>query len=819
MNYFIQVILPIPIGKLFSYRVNQQEAHFLKEGIPVVVPFGKSKLYLALVHSVYQSENQGDNLKDIISILDEKPLLTSSQLELWQWIANYYMCTLGEVARVALPGVFLLESETVIRKSLKEIDETTLSDEEYLIYESLNYKSEISIKEASKIVDKKNVIPVLRQLLLKDAVELSEQIKEKYTPKKISYFRLHSLWKEKNSTKELFELLKNAPKQKLFLLKYFADIAQSKKQMLELKPFLTQHEFSNNIYKELIHKGIIEEIQQKTDRISFESENQLIKQLTPVQQKALQEVQTQFEEHTTVVLHGVIASGKTEIYIQLIDKALSEGKQVLYLLPDIASSSQVLQRLTAYFSQYISVYHSKYSSSERAEVWYNLLEKKQKAQLIIGVHGGVLLPFSNLGLIIVDQEHESAYKQSISSPRFHTRDTALMLAKLHQAKVILGSATPSVETYNNIQNGKYGYVYLGERYAQNLAPEIQLIDIKDRKRKKLMKGYFSQELIDAISEVLQHKEQVILFQNRRGYSPVVECNVCGNSPQCPNCDVTLTYHQYNNQLKCHYCGYTMAKPLTCPQCASTDLNTKGVGTEQIEYIVKSYFPQAKVGRMDKETTRSKHGYQKILSQFENREIDILVGTQMLVKGLSFSNVQLLGVVHTDSVLHFPEFRVQERAFQLLTQAAGRAGRINQQGKAIFQTYQPENKILNQIKEENYQAMVLQQLQERKTHDFPPFVRLIKITFKHRNFQTINTATHWFSERLKECLSEGVQILGPEFPVVSRIKNEYVKNILLKINLQLSLKREKNAILRVGTSFLSIAEFRSVRVFYDVDPEG
>jgi len=564
-----------------------------------------------------------------------------------------------------------------------------------------------------------------------------------------------------------------------------------------------------------LNKGVLEEYHLQIDRITYEGEIQSsLKELNEYQLQAFNEISQSFKEKEVCLLHGVTSSGKTEIYVKLIEQTIQEGKQVLYLLPEIALTTQLIGRLQEYFGEKLTVYHSKYSVNERVEAWNNVKSTKSKAQIIIGARSAIFLPFDDLGLVIVDEEHESTFKQYDPAPRYHARDTAIVLAKMFKAKVLLGSATPGIETFYNAQQKKYGLVQLTRRYGNVLMPEINLVDVKTKYKKKKMTGHFSDTLLEAIREALDLGEQVILFQNRRGYSPVVECNTCGHSPQCPNCDVSLTYHNYKNQLRCHYCGYHMAMLHSCMACSSTELSTKGFGTEQIEKELIELFPDQTIARMDQDTTRGKHGYEKIISRFEQGEIDIMVGTQMLSKGLDFRDVSLVGIMNADNLLNFPDFRAHERSFQLMQQVSGRAGRTKKRGKVLIQTYNPFHQILQQVSVNDYLGMYNDQIEERHQYKYPPFYRIIKITGKHKDYNKVNDATLWFVKSLRTIFKENV--LGPEFPPISRIRNQYHKNILIKIPQGQSLTKTKEAIKKIKISFSSIKEFSGVRILINVD---
>jgi len=614
--------------------------------------------------------------------------------------------------------------------------------------------------------------------------------------------------------RELLDSLTRAHKQRQVLMHLFMLNTQVKKPISSVA-LQKKSEASAATLKALIDKGILEEYYIQHDRVEFSGEaSSEIKLLSEQQTKAYQEIKTAFKTNDVVLLHGVTSSGKTEIYVRLIEEVIAAGKQVLYMLPEIALTTQLITRLQKYFGEKISVFHSKFSVNERVEVWNNVLSAKQKAQVVIGARSSLFLPFKNLGLVIVDEEHEPSFKQYSPAPRYNARDSAIVLANLQKAQLLMGSATPSLESYHNAKTGKFGLVTLKKRFGNVLMPDIELVDIKEKTRKKQMTGHFSDRLLEEMQEVLKNGEQVILFQNRRGFSPVVECTTCGVSPQCPNCDVSLTFHQHKNQLRCHYCGYHMAMMQSCIACGSETLDTKGFGTEQIEAELKTLFPNHKVARMDQDTTKGKHAYSKLIEALENEEIDILVGTQMLAKGLDFRNISLVGVMNADNLLNFPDFRAHERSFQLLQQVSGRAGRTQKRGKVLIQTYNPYHQILKQVSVNDYEAMYKEQLEERYNYKYPPFYRTIKIVFKDKNLARVQKASVWFGQALEMQFKEN--ILGPEPPPVGRIKNKYIMNILVKIPKNQSLEKTKKYIDNVQRNFNSIKEFSSVRVNIDVD---
>ena len=810
--YFIDVILPIPIQKTFTYSINEEEYNFLKEGMRVAVSFGKSKIYTALVYKIHNNEPTLYEAKEIHQILDEFPIVNKIQLKHWQWIAEYYMCALGDVYRASLPSAFLLESETIIYKNESFTDESVLIDDEFLIFEALQNQSQLTIHQIVDILDRKKVMPIVNSLLKKSAIYIKEEIYETYKPKLVKYVKLHSDYNADDSLNTLLEELSRAKKQREAILTYFQ--LSTSKTPIKAKELETKSNVSSAILNSLVDKNILEFYHLKTDRIHFKGDTNSLKKLNEFQEKALIEIKDAFLQKDVTLLHGITSSGKTEVYTKLIQEVLDKGQQVLFLLPEIALTTQIITRLQAYFGKQISVFHSKYSMNERVEVWNNVLENKSKAQIILGARSSLFLPFSNLGLIVVDEEHETSYKQFEPNPRYNARDAAIVLAKMHLAKILLGSATPSLESYFNAQQNKYGFVELNRRFGNVQLPKIELIDIKEKHRKKEMKGHFSDKLLVLIQEALDEKEQIILFQNRRGFSPIVECKTCGVSPQCPNCDISLTYHKYKNELRCHYCNYQRAMPNNCSACGSNTLDTKGFGTEQIELELKELFPDYSIGRMDLDTTRGKFGYQKIIGAFEAREIDILVGTQMLSKGLDFDNVSLVGILNADTMLNFPDFRAHERAYQLMVQVSGRAGRSKKQGNVAIQTYNPYHQILQQVSTTDYQAMFKEQLQERWQFKYPPYYRLIKITLKHRDYTKVDSGINWLFKALYN--SFGEHVLGPTAPVVARIRNQYIKNVVIKIPPKQSLANTKNQIQKIKNTFESVKEFRPIRFIIDVD---
>ncbi|MGH2666659.1 replication restart helicase PriA [Flavobacterium sp.] len=814
MPFFVEVILPIALPQTFTYRVSEAEFQYLKPGMRIAVPFGKSKFYTGLVAQLHHNQPALYEAKEIHQIIDEKPIVTETQLKHWQWIASYYMCTIGEVFRSALPSALMLESETVISATREYfIEEATLSDDEYLIMEALRQQSSLKIQDVIAILNKKNVLQVVQSLLAKKAVSLQEEMVEEYKPKLVRYIRLFPEFNTNDKLEELLLILKNAQKQKEVVLSYF-QLQATERKPVSVKKLTDFSGTTSAVIKALIDKQVFEEYYVQEDRVSFADSEKDKVVLNEFQTKAFDEIEAVFTQKEVCLLHGVTASGKTEVYIKLIEDFLKEEKQILYLLPEIALTTQLVSRLTQYFGNKVAVFHSKYNNNERVEVWNQVLNRSDKAQIVIGARSALFLPFQDLSLIVIDEEHEATFKQTDPAPRYHARDAAIVLANFHQAKVLLGSATPSIETYFNAQNGKYGLVELHRRYGNAVLPEIQLVDLKDSYFRKRMNGHFSIFLIEAITEALSNGEQIILFQNRRGYSPIIECMTCGHVPQCPQCDVSLTYHKYKNQLRCHYCGYSMAKPNSCHACSSIDLTSKGFGTEQIELELNTLFPEKKIARMDQDTTRGKYAFEKLIDSFKNRETDILVGTQMLAKGLDFDNVSLVGILNADSMLYFPDFRAFERSYQMMTQVSGRAGRSDKKGRVIIQTYNPDHNTIQQVTNNDYLGMFKEQLYERKIYFYPPYFKLIKLTLKHKDFEKLKESSLWLYQVLQQQFD--IPVLGPEEPPVGRIRNEYIRIILIKIPQEKSLTGIKKTIQRILNSFEAVSQFRAVKVAVNVD---
>ena len=815
MHYFVDVYLPLALPKPFTYLVYEKEFEFISPGYRVAVPFGKSKIYTGIVVRKHKVSPQTYDAKHIESILDDEPCIYPSQIIFWEWIAHYYQCSVGSVMRASMPTTLLLESETNIVKNPDIfIDKNILSDEEYLIYEALE-KSVLKIENVIKISGKRNAIKLLQPLVKMGAIIIHQNIKEKYKPKTDRVFRLNQQFIKSKTLEYVLKSLSKSPKQRDFVMSLFA-LGGSKNQWIKAKVAFEKSNASNSISKVLLNKSIIEEKMVKIERLTYNGKVEAsLQKLSDDQNEAFFSLKKEFESKNVVLLQGVTSSGKTAVYMKYIKEIIDKGGQVLFLLPEISITSQMVIRFQTYFGNLVQVYHSKFNLNERTEVWRNVYDSAENAKVIIGARSSLFLPFKNLDLIVVDEEHETSYKQFDPAPRYHARDASIYLSNISNSKVILGSATPSLETLINVKNNKYGFVNLKKRFGGVMLPEIKTIDLKDAHKKKRIKGDLSVDLIKSISETLESDKQVILFQNRRGYAPILECLTCGHMPQCVQCDVTLTHHKNSGKLQCHYCGYNVPIPIICHSCGSPNIITKGTGTQQIEKQINDLFPNIAVARMDWDSTRGKNDFDKIINSFSSQEIKILVGTQMVVKGLDFKNVHLVGVVNADHLINFPDFRSYERSFQMLTQVAGRSGRSSQRGKVLIQTYQPNHPVIKSVIDNNLNSFVESELKDRKLHSYPPFIRLIRITLKNRNIETLSIASDWFLNVLSQSFDG--EILGPVFPPVARVRNYYNKQLLIKLNSKSSRLHFKKVLQKTKKSFESIASFKSTRFIIDVDP--
>ena len=793
---YVDVIVPLSVNDTYQYAIEKSKK--IQVGQRVVVQFGIKKQYTAIVVNVTNQKNKEFKIKNVISVLDKEPIITDKQIEFWKWISNYYLANIGDVMNAALPNSLKIASETKL--SINNSYSSKLNDREEEIFNLIYNKPNISIKQLKDNLTFKNYFSLLNQMISKEIIDVYEYIGNKYSEKLISKVILNKV--DDNLLSSLTEKQK-----RLF------DFLNSNQDESVLVDLIHKSNMSRSIFKSLEKKKVIKIKKVSISRISNFS-NKLIPthELSFDQKLAFDKINENFEEKNVCLLHGVTSSGKTEIYIKLIEKELMAGKQVLYLLPEIALTIQIVRRLQNHFGDKVGVFHSNLNNSERVEVWNSI---KNRFSILLGVRSSIFLPFTNLGLIIIDEEHDSSYKQQQPSPRYHARDSAIFLSSLHNSKVLLGSATPAIESYYNAKQGKFGFVELLKRYSDIKLPKIEPVDLKKGFLKKQMNGFFSKNLIDQISIQLKQKKQVILFQNKRGYSKVLSCHSCGQVVCCKYCSVSLTYHKSFNQLKCHYCGYVDTLDSSCRYCSSNSFTKKGFGTEQVVESLQEIFPDFNIVRMDHDTTRRKNAYEEIILDFQQQKIDILVGTQMIAKGFDFEKVSLVGIIDADSMLNYPDFRSHERAFQLLSQVSGRAGRKEKQGAVILQTYNPEHEIINYVKQHSYSKFYWLQILERKSFNYPPFSRLIFVKFRHTDHKVLDSVTEKFSSFLRKSFKD--RVLGPEYPLVSKVKNYYLKSIMLKIEADKSFLEAKSIISFLLNHMKSNKMLGGCVVQLDVDP--
>ena len=821
MKHYVDVLLPLPLANWYTYSLPESLEGQVQTGSRVIVSFGPKKFYTALGANVHYCPPEGYEIKDVTEVLDTRPILLPQQFRLWKWMASYYLCTMGDVYKAALPSGMKLESETIVTANPDYEATTPLAPREQQVLDLLTQDPEQCITQLEKRLNvTRNILPVINNLLAKGAISVKEELKRNYKPKTEIRVKLSPDCQTEERLHQLFDELGRAPKRLALLMKYlelsgfFTDKASLRE--VSKKELLTRADATPTIFNGLVEKGIFETYLYEVGRLDREQTRTVaINPLNPAQQAAYDAILSHFREKNVCLLHGVTSSGKTEIYIHLIRQAIESGRQVLYLLPEIALTTQITERLKRVFGGRIGIYHSKFPDAERVEIWQKQLRPEGHYDIILGVRSSVFLPFHNLGLIIVDEEHETTYKQQDPAPRYHARDTAIMLASIYGAKVLLGTATPSIDSYHNALAGKYGLVTLNERYKDIRLPEIRIVDIKELARKKMMNGPFSPELLAAVRQALERHEQVILFQNRRGFAPMIECKVCGWVPKCKNCDVSLTYHKGLNQLTCHYCGYTYAVPRSCPACGSVELVNRGFGTEKIEDNIREIFPDAKVARMDLDTTRSRSAYERIIADFEAGKTHILIGTQMVSKGLDFDHVSVVGILNADNMLNYPDFRAHERAFQLMAQVAGRAGRRDKRGLVILQTKSPDLPVIHQVVTNDYKQMYEDQTAERKLFHYPPFCRFIYVYLKHRKEDVVTQAADTLAAWLRTAF--GDKVLGPDKPPVGRIQMLFIKKIVIKLDLNMSGTKVRDYLLSIQHQLIEDERFRSLVVYYDVDP--
>ncbi len=823
LTLFAEVILPVPVSGTFTYRIPLEMNNLVQIGSRVVVQFGKRRIVTGIIYGLHENPPKKYQAKPILELLDEMPLVSQYQLRLWEWTAQYYLCTLGEVMNVALPAGLKISSESHIQLhpyfETAENQEFSLTENEEKLVSALKTEQTLTFEQACEILNKSNIYPILKKLIQKEIILIYEEVKDKYKPKIAKKIRIRREWAKQERMTELLDSLKGKPKQEDVMLKYLTqinlnDLERENPKGVEKSELLASG-ISNSSLETLIKYGILEEFEVIVPRFSSQKSSNAAVDLAPFQQKSVQEVLALFELKTAVLLHGITGSGKTEMYIELIKQVLEGGSQVLFLLPEIALTTQIVARLGKFFGNKMGVYHSKFSDNERVEIWKGILQGDYP--LVVGVRSSIFLPFTNLGLIIVDEEHDGSYKQFDPAPRYNSRDLAMVLAGMHHSKVLLGSATPSVESYYLAQKGKYGLVKTTERYGEAQLPEIQLVNTKIEKEQKTMKGHFSSALLQEIEKRLADKEQLILFQNRRGYAPQLSCDECSWTPQCENCSVSLTYHLASNELRCHYCGFRETPPASCRHCGSVRIKTVGFGTEKIEEELKLILPETAIQRMDLDTTRSKYGHQIIIEDFAQRKIDILIGTQMVTKGLDFDAVGFVGVFDIDRLIHFPDFRSFERTFQLTTQVSGRAGRRNKKGLVFVQTGNPQHPLLQKILDHDYEGFYETEIREREKNYFPPFVRLIKLTIKNLDETICIEASQKLLEKLVPALGQE-RVLGPEMPIIDKIRNQFLRVINIKLEREkIDLKKAKDLIESIVREVLEGKSYKQLVIAVDVDP--
>ena len=812
-----ELILPLAVKSNYQYLLNEEMAENASIGMRVLVNFGKSKIYTGIIKNIFPKTlvEGGPKLKYIEDILDDFPIFSRDHIKLHEWIAFYYMCTEGEVLKAALP--IGLKPESALRVHMVEglsWDQLPLKDHEFVLLEALEIQPILNYQEITKIWSVSNPMPRLKVMVARGLINIFQQVEEKYKAKYKSYLRLADAYTPETQQKIALESLGRAPSQENLFLTILSSFY--KDQWVPKTETLKSLGIGGQVAKELLKKGFITEEEVQVDRLELYGYDRQPKEiiLTAAQERVLREIREAIASSILkpVLLHGITGSGKTHIYLELMKEALAQGKQVLYLLPEITLTKQIIERVKAELGDKVGVYHSKFNDHERVEIWQKVL--KREYEVVIGVRSSIFIPFQDLGLIVVDEEHDSSFKQHEPAPRYNARDVAVFYGHLLKVPVILGSATPSYESYTNALTDKYHLVSLQERATKVQLPSLEIVDMKIQYKKRISNGIFSKPLFDEINNRLEAKEQIILFQNRRGYAPYLICQHCGEIPQCINCDISLTYHKERKHLRCHYCGYTDSQTHICHHCGHPALRHGGIGTEQIEEQVKMTFPNANVGRMDLDTTRTKMGYHNLISRFENKELDILVGTQMVSKGLDFENVTLVGVISADHILSFPDFRNFEKAYQLLTQVSGRAGRNLKRGMVIIQTLLPDNLVLSSL-EKPFETLYKLEMHQRKQLKYPPFSRIIRIETRHKEANKIQSQ----SIQLKKLISKYLRlpILGPEFALVPRIRNQYRMQMIIKLGKQQDPSHIRDSIQRAIYRFNEERTESPVRIILDVDP--
>lgn len=809
----VDVVLPLALPKTMSYKVADSQVDQLLFGIRVEVSL-RNKLYSGIVVSEVYSKEIDYPIKPIVSILDESPIVTKKQFALWKWISSYYCCTLGEIMSVSLPGNLKLYSETKIT-GVDDYDDhiAEMSDDEYMIMEAVSIQGELSIFNVQEILNKKSVYPSIHKLIDKRLLFVKEELVEKFKPKKHSFIKFpEELADDQEWLTSVFDKVERSDHQRRALLAF---IQHKNKKNEALKSQVVKTAIvTSSVISAMMKKGIFIEEKREVSRLNAqEMDLEILSPLSPLQKSKLLEIRTSFEEKRTVLLHGVTGSGKTRLYIEFINEILEKGGQVLYLLPEIALTTQIVARLRKVFGDKILVYHSKLNAHERVELYK---ASREGGKLILGARSAIFMPFSSLDFIIVDEEHDSSFKQQDPAPRYNARDTAIVLANIFDAKVLLGSATPSLESWINAHDNKYGFVSILERFGDSMLPEIQLVNLKDAYQKNKMKSYFSKDLLQAMCDEIVMGRQVILFQNRRGFAPVLQCEICAWKADCRNCDTSLTIHKYFNEVRCHYCGFRQNLPPACPSCGNEHLREAGFGTEKLELELKKLMPEVRIGRMDYDTAKTKNQYEKIIYEFSSHQLDILIGTQMVTKGLDFEKVSLVGILNADKLLAFPNFRATERAFQLMTQVSGRAGRRKKRGKVIIQTFTPTHTIFTDVINTDYSSFYEKEFDERKKAVFPPIIRAIEITIKHKKEHIAREAGQLYRELIYKEVGQRVSALFT--PSIPRLRNYYIQKLFIKMEKDPKVNSTvKTWVQYYRLHLLNSKGFKSVRVNIDVDP--
>ncbi|MBP1164923.1 primosomal protein N' (replication factor Y) [Chryseobacterium sp. PvR013] len=812
---YAQIVLPLNLKGSFTYKVPEEMMSEIQPGMRVLVPFGGKKIYTGIVFELHDNAPENFVAKEVISMLDDKPIMPQEQIDFWNWLSEYYMCSLGEIYRFSFPSSLKLESETYLKlKPGVVVDFENLDVNEMYLIQSLEVRQLINLTDIEAFIPKKDIIKTINSLIDLQYIEIDEKVAEKYKAKEVAYVRINDEVLANQNLTDILLKLNRAQKQKDLFLLILEKQTENPNVPIKKSELFEDGYFGSSHFKPLADKGLVEEYYMQKDRIeSYEGEIEELEELSEQQKTAKSEIDEAFEEGKNVLLHGVTSSGKTHIYLEKIDECIRDGKNVLFLLPEISLTKQITQRLEKKYGRQLGFYHQKLTDFERVEVWRRI--RQNDIRILIGTRNALFLPYQNLGLIVVDEEHDSAYRPREVSPYFNAKDASLVLGGFYNAGVILGSATPSVESYYRARKDKMKYVFLNERFGNVNLPEYELINFKEALESKKVSGNFSLKLIEEIKKTVDEKNQAIVLHNRRGYSNVIECESCGYVNYCSNCDVVMTYHKAANEMKCHYCGQRASKPRTCPKCNSEKLNERGVGVEQIHEEVTQLFPENEVDRMDVDSMRKKFAYEKLYEKIEDGETDIIVGTQMISKGLDFDHIELVTIPKADSLLYVQDFRAEERAYQLITQVSGRAGRVSGKGRILIQTFNPDHSVFQLIKMNNPAKIYKYILTERQKFHYPPFTKLIMIEMKHRREDKVDRASQFLGSILRKYLPEDC-VLGPERAQIAKLNNLYQFQIMLKLPRGKNYEKFKNMVLISLKEFDEITAYQSIKkdVFVD-----